>query len=42
MIIMDCQLYSSLTYLNAEAYQPGKIHSLLEISGNPIKDTTRH
>ena len=40
-IINDCQLYSSLNYLNVEAYQPGQIHQILKITGNPARESTR-
>ena len=38
---MDCHLYCSLNYLNVEADQPGQIHSLLKIAGNPMRESSR-
>lgn len=38
---MDCYLYCTLNYLNVDAYQPGQIHSLLKISGNPTREPSR-
>ena len=37
----DCQLYCSLRYLNTEIYQPGQIHHLIKINGNPVRETKR-
>ena len=37
----DCQLYCSLRYLNTEIYQPGQIHHLIKINGNPVRETAR-
>ena len=35
------QLYSSLNYLNVEAYQPEQMHQILKITGNPVRESTR-
>ena len=40
-MIEDSKLYPSLTYLNCDSYQPGKIHTLLRINTDPIRETTR-
>ena len=40
-VIEDSKLYPSLTYLNCDSYQPGKIHTLLRINTDPIRETTR-
>ena len=40
-VIEDSKLYSSLTYLNCDSYQPGKTHTLLQIITDPIRETTR-
>ena len=37
----DSKLYSSLTYLNCDSYQPGKTYTLLQINTDPIRETTR-
>ena len=34
-------LYCSLRYLNTEIYQPGQIHHLIKINGNPVRETAR-
>ena len=39
--ITDSKLYSSLAYLNFDSYQPGKIHKLLQINTDPIRESTR-
>ena len=38
-IIKDCQLYCSLKCLNKETYQPGQFHRLININGNPARET---
>ena len=40
-VIEDSKLYCSLTYLNSDSYQPGKIHSLLQINTDPVRETAR-
>ena len=41
VIVNRASLYSSLTYMNFEKYQPGQIHPLLKIEPNSVRDITR-
>ena len=41
IIVNRAALYSSLTYMNVEKYQPGQIHPLLKTEQNPVRDIPR-